>query len=79
MFNVKKLKMNEFIKYIWQLIISTSNDTLEVPLLCPCAAIKILIFYFDFTRIRMDSNESLVCFYFYFEFIIYFPSHQAVY
>ena len=29
MSNVKQLKMNEFIKYIWQLIISTSNATLE--------------------------------------------------
>ena len=35
MFNVKQLKMNEFIKYIWQLIIRTSNATLEVPLLRP--------------------------------------------
>ena len=31
MFNDKQLKMNEFIKYILQLIISTSNATLEVP------------------------------------------------
>ena len=36
MFNVKQLKMNEFIKYIWQLIISTLNATLEVPSLHPC-------------------------------------------
>ena len=36
MFNVKQVKMNKFIKYIWQLIISTSNATLEVPLLRPC-------------------------------------------
>ena len=27
--------MNEFIKYIWQLTISTSNATLEVPSLRP--------------------------------------------
>ena len=35
MFNVKQLKMNKFIKYTWQLIISTSNATLEVPSLGP--------------------------------------------
>ena len=35
MFNVKQLKMNKFIKYIWQLIISTSNATLEIPSLRP--------------------------------------------
>ena len=35
MFNVKQLKMNESIKYIWQLIISISNATLEVPSLHP--------------------------------------------
>ena len=28
--------MNKFAKHIWQLIISTSNATLEVPLLRPC-------------------------------------------
>ena len=36
MFNVKQLKMNEFIKCIWQLIIGTSNAALEVPSLRPC-------------------------------------------
>ena len=36
MFNVKQLKMNKFINYIWQLIISTPNATLEVPSLRPC-------------------------------------------
>ena len=39
MFNVKQLEMNEFIKYIWQLIIiiiSTSNATLEVTSLRLC-------------------------------------------
>ena len=35
MLNVKQLKMNKFIKYIWQLIITTSNATLEVPSLLP--------------------------------------------
>ena len=35
MFNVKQFKMNKFIKYIWQLIISTSNDTLVVSSLRP--------------------------------------------
>ena len=35
MFNVKQLKMNKFIKYIWQLIISTSNATLKLPSLRP--------------------------------------------
>ena len=33
MFNVKQLKMNEIIKYIWQLVNNISNATLEVPLL----------------------------------------------
>ena len=36
MFNAKHLKMSKFIKYIWQLIISTSNTTLELPSLRPC-------------------------------------------
>ena len=36
MFNVKQLKMNKFIKYIWQLIFSTSNARPEVPSLRPC-------------------------------------------
>ena len=30
-FDVKQLKMKKFIKSIWQLIISTSNATLEIP------------------------------------------------
>ena len=37
MFNVKQLKMSKFIRYIWQLIISTSNATLKVPSLLPWA------------------------------------------
>ena len=37
-FDVTQLKMNRFIKSISDLIISTSNATLEVPLLCPCSA-----------------------------------------
>ena len=41
MFNVKQLKMNEFKKYIWQLIISTSNATLEVLSLRPCPPWKV--------------------------------------
>ena len=36
MFNVKQLKMNKLIKYIWELIISTWNATLEVASLRPC-------------------------------------------
>ena len=36
MFNFKELKINEFVKYIWQLIISTSNATFEVPSLRLC-------------------------------------------
>ena len=36
MFNVKQLKMNKFIKYIWQLIFIASNARLEVPSLRPC-------------------------------------------
>ena len=35
-FNVKQLKINKFMKHIWQLIISTSNATLEVPSARPC-------------------------------------------
>ena len=35
MFNVKQLKINKFIKYIWQLIISSSNATLEITSLRP--------------------------------------------
>ena len=35
-FNVKQMKMNKLIKYIFQLIISASNATLEVLLLRPC-------------------------------------------
>ena len=35
-FNVKQLKMNKPIKYIWQLIIRISNATLKMPSLCPC-------------------------------------------
>ena len=33
MFNVKQMKTNKFIKYIWKWIISTLNATLEVPIL----------------------------------------------
>ena len=36
-FNFKQLKMNKLIKPIYHLIISTSNATLEVPSLRPCA------------------------------------------
>ena len=35
MFNVKELKINKFIKYIWQFIISTLNVTLEYPRYSP--------------------------------------------
>ena len=42
-FNVKQLKMSKVIKSIWQLVISTSNPTLQVPLLCPCMCIYIII------------------------------------
>ena len=38
-FDVKQLKMNRFIKSISDLIISTSNATLEVPSLQPWAKI----------------------------------------
>ena len=34
-FRIKQLKMNIFIKSVWQLIITTSNATLEVLLLRP--------------------------------------------
>ena len=45
--DVKQLKMNKFIKSIWHLIISTSNATLDVPLLLPCI-FPLLYEYFDF-------------------------------
>ena len=32
MFNVKQLKMNEIVKYIWQLINNISNATLAMAL-----------------------------------------------
>ena len=35
-FDVKQLKINKFINSTWQLIISTSNPTLEVSSLRPC-------------------------------------------
>ena len=41
-FDVKQLKMNRFIKSILDLIISTSNATLEVPSLHPCTVSKIM-------------------------------------
>ena len=43
MFNVKQLKMNEFIKSILQLIIGTSNATLEVPSLRPAVCSFIIL------------------------------------
>ena len=39
-FGIKQLKMNRFIKSISDLIISTSNATLEAPLLRPCIVIS---------------------------------------
>ena len=33
--DVKQMNANKFIKYIWQMIISTSNATLEVPHYAP--------------------------------------------
>ena len=41
-FDVKQLKMNRFIKSISDLIISTSNATLEVPSLRPCLSNSLL-------------------------------------
>ena len=34
-FDVKQLKMNKFVNSMWQVINSTSNDTLKVPPLDP--------------------------------------------
>ena len=42
-FDVKQLKMNRFIKSISDLIISTSNATLEVPSLRPCITCYLVI------------------------------------
>ena len=38
--DVKRLKMNKFIQSVWQLIISTSHATLEIPSLRPYAVVK---------------------------------------
>ena len=43
MFNVKQLKMSEFIKYIWQLKISTWNATIQVLSLRPCIQRDVVI------------------------------------
>ena len=38
-FDIKQLKVKKFIKYVWQLVISNSSATLEVPSLRPCFSI----------------------------------------
>ena len=58
MFNVKQLKMNKFKKYIWQLVISTSNYALEVPALLPC--ICTTIFLCSLFLISTDLRMPLV-------------------
>ena len=40
-FDVKQLKMNKYIQSFWQLIISTSDFTLEVLSLHPCFVLNI--------------------------------------
>ena len=63
MFSWKLLKMNKVIKDIWQLIISASNATLEVPSLRPCL-------YLNINSIRnkscdldkiVDGNIDILC------------------
>ena len=57
MFNVEKLKMNNFIKYFWQLIISTSNDTLDVPSLRPWS-------YWENYEKPRDYKHLVFCYFF---------------
>ena len=49
-FDVKQLKMNKFIKSIWQVIISTSNTTLDVASLRPC------MFIITFNMLKYKQN-----------------------
>ena len=60
MFNVKQLKMNKFIKYIWQLIISTSNATIEVPSLHPCDMICRFFFFILILSFARPQVKSLI-------------------
>ena len=49
-FDIKQLLVNKFIKSMWQLMISYSNDTLEVPLLC------MDVFVFRIFLVEIDSQ-----------------------
>ena len=51
-FDVKQLEMNRFIKSISDLIISTSNGTLEVPSLHPCSLS--VHFFFSFSNFTVS-------------------------
>ena len=60
MFNVKQFKMNKFIKYIWQLIIRTSNATLEVPSLRPYLYGKNIIILYNYgTNFYQVTKSSI--------------------
>lgn len=53
-FDIKKLKINEFLKCTWQLIICTSNATLEIPSLCPW-----LTYLKNILNIKTAKNQFL--------------------
>ena len=61
MFNVKQLKMYDFMKYIWQLINGTPNATLEVPSLRPCKLMKSFIndlYDYGYTGEQAENNKE---------------------
>ena len=62
-FNVKQLKLSKFIKYIWQLIISTSNATLEVPSLCPWSIFSVRVHIVLLIFLSRYISGTLLCFY----------------
>ena len=62
LFNVKQLKMNKGIKYIWQLIIITSNAILELPSLSPCEkcdSVLITYFLFFYGKFFKENHKRL--------------------
>ena len=64
MLNVKQLKMNEFIKYIWQLIISTSNATLEIPSLRSWVLFLLFLLFSKDWDLRSALWRYSLCFFF---------------
>ena len=84
MFNIKQLKMKKFIKYIWQLIISTSNAALEIPSLrpCPVTAFYYLIASRRVTYLAPQQLFNLTWFFFwtkyYFDFLLMYFSIDTI-